>query len=323
MGHLRCPACRGSLDLAQRAVGPDVPRIEGEELVEGELHCSDCEAAYRVVGGIPVLLPPRVPNPEEREVRRRVSEDVAAGLEGWRQVYDRHHFRARSELEIARFLARSEGATRPRLLDVGIGWGAAYLPFAERLELWGIDFSLESLLLARRIYAAEGATPPELVCASLDAIPIGGMRFDWVRSTQVYQHIADQRAIRSSLRQVIEELLADRGEFTVENLSFRYARLPGRLMRIRRRWAPPVGRERSTADYYLRYYLPGDFRSLLADIAEPRIGYSEVIFHPELRLIPRSALAARLDAVLSRLPGAGLLARQIRMTVMAEAPGPD
>lgn len=297
--------------------------MEGEELIEGELRCQGCEAGYRVVGGIPVLLPPRVPNPEELEVRRRVSEEVAGAVDRWRDRYAWGHFRARSELEIARSLARLDGASRPRALDIGIGWGVVYLPFAPRLDLWGIDFSLESLLLARRIYAAEGAPTPELVCASLDAIPLRGLRFDLVRSTQVYQHIADERAIRASLRHVLEELLADDGELAIENLNFRYARLAGRLRRIGRPGARSVQRERITSDYYLRYYLPGDFRLLLEGVVEPRIVYSEVLFHPELRLIPRAMWAARLDGLLSRLPGAGLLARQIGMTVRGRARGPD
>src|SRR5205823_10736009 len=114
------------------------------------LACLRCGTEYEVRDGIPILLPEHVPNPDELEVRRRVSEALEEHVADWRAEYDRHHFRALAGLRLERFLHTSR--PRPRLLDIGTGWGVPYLPFAAEIELWGLDFSLESLMVLRRIF---------------------------------------------------------------------------------------------------------------------------------------------------------------------------
>jgi uncharacterized protein YbaR (Trm112 family) len=51
MEILCCPVCRGDLTLA-------ATKREGEEIVEGTLHCGKCPADYPIEDGIPNLLPP-------------------------------------------------------------------------------------------------------------------------------------------------------------------------------------------------------------------------------------------------------------------------
>jgi 2-polyprenyl-3-methyl-5-hydroxy-6-metoxy-1,4-benzoquinol methylase len=259
-------------------------------------------------------LPEHVPNPSERQLRRRVSED--ASLERWRDLYDRHHFRALAELRLERLLAK--GPT-PRVLDIGVGWGAVYLPFASRLELWGIDFSFESLVLARRIYEQEAVPLPELVCASLNAIPLRGIRFDLVQSVQVYQHIRERPEVVHSFAFVIEELLAPGGSFAVDNLSYSAARATAMLRRLLRRDGA-AEKELETGDYFLRYQSPRELATLAREAsprARWRVSFSESLFHPALGLMPRSRAAARLDAAVSRTPLGRLLGRQVRLTVAA------
>jgi len=48
---LRCPVCRGELELVRR-------RTEGDEIVEGTLTCAACHVDYPISDGIPDLLPP-------------------------------------------------------------------------------------------------------------------------------------------------------------------------------------------------------------------------------------------------------------------------
>lgn len=48
---LCCPLCRGDLTLERR-------KTEGEEIVEGTLHCAACRVDYPIDDGIPNLLPP-------------------------------------------------------------------------------------------------------------------------------------------------------------------------------------------------------------------------------------------------------------------------
>jgi uncharacterized protein len=48
---LRCPVCRGELELVTR-------RTDRREIVEGTLLCAKCKVDYPIENGIPDLLPP-------------------------------------------------------------------------------------------------------------------------------------------------------------------------------------------------------------------------------------------------------------------------
>jgi len=51
MDILACPVCKGSLELRVR-------EEEGDEIVQGILHCNQCQEDYPIVDSIPNLLPP-------------------------------------------------------------------------------------------------------------------------------------------------------------------------------------------------------------------------------------------------------------------------
>jgi uncharacterized protein YbaR (Trm112 family) len=309
IAKLCCPECRGTLRVSERSEAGD------GTLREGSLACSACTRSYAVVKGIPILLPDCVPNAAEREIRRRVSQSTE--LEDWCATYDRHHFRALMELELERLTARRGPL---QILDIGVGWGPAYLPVARQTTLWGLDFSFESLLLMQRLYAREGAPEPMLVCASLTAIPLRDLRFDLVRSVQVYQHLRERSEIRRSFAFVIEHLLAPGGAFVVENLSYEFSRTLVRLRRLlRRAGREPAAKEEQTSDFFLRRYEPADFIALLppSAVSRSRITFTETLFHPGLGATPRSRTLAHIDAALARSPLARRLGRQVRLTVTA------
>ncbi len=48
---LRCPVCRGELQLT-------ATRTEGDEVLQGTLRCDACHVDYPIDDGIPDLLPP-------------------------------------------------------------------------------------------------------------------------------------------------------------------------------------------------------------------------------------------------------------------------
>ena len=51
MDILACPMCKGELTLS-------VDKEEGDEVVEGTLHCAACGENYPIEDTIPNLLPP-------------------------------------------------------------------------------------------------------------------------------------------------------------------------------------------------------------------------------------------------------------------------
>lgn len=51
MEILACPVCKGPLTLA-------VTQEDGDEVVEGSLHCAKCSETYPISDTIPNLLPP-------------------------------------------------------------------------------------------------------------------------------------------------------------------------------------------------------------------------------------------------------------------------
>ncbi len=50
---LACPLCRGALSLR-------VDKREGDEIVEGSLHCADCGETFPIEDTIPNMLPPEL-----------------------------------------------------------------------------------------------------------------------------------------------------------------------------------------------------------------------------------------------------------------------
>ena len=53
MEILACPVCKGDLTLT-------VDSEEGDEVIEGSLHCAACNETYPITDAIPNLLPPNM-----------------------------------------------------------------------------------------------------------------------------------------------------------------------------------------------------------------------------------------------------------------------
>ena len=59
MDILACPVCKGPLTLA-------ATKEDGDEVVEGSLHCAKCDESYPIKETIPNLLPPDLRQAMER-----------------------------------------------------------------------------------------------------------------------------------------------------------------------------------------------------------------------------------------------------------------
>jgi ubiquinone/menaquinone biosynthesis C-methylase UbiE len=268
---------------------------------------------------IPILLPVRFSNIRECELRKNVSETTGSTLDQWQAVYDKHHFRKLAHKRLRSILSFFKHLEKPRVLDIGIGWGTNYLPFLRQIDLIGLDYSFESLLLLKRIYSAGTSKPPLLVCGSLSALPLKNVAFDVVWSTQVFQHIPDNSEILSSFETTIQQLLKKDGIFVVDNLNYSYIKP---LLFLKRLVRPSVHQTRERANfnghYYLKYYLAEDFHEIMKRFdgqVRYEIVFTENLFHPELGLIPRSLFMARVDNAIQKTKLAKYLGRQITLIV--------
>ncbi len=106
--------------------------------------------------------------------------------EGWYRL--RRHSRFRHEL---REVARRWGGRR--MLNIGCGHGADFLPFREGFELWGADFSRRLLELGLP-YQQDHGFHAALVQAEAGHLPFPENSFPWAIAVAVYHHIPGEEA---------------------------------------------------------------------------------------------------------------------------------
>ncbi len=118
---------------------------------------------------------------------------------GWYNF--RHYSIFRPELEM---LAKRWG--KGRLLNIGSGHGADFLPFKDDFELYGVDFSSEMIKLARR-YSHKFEFPVNLQVVDVRCLPFADQSFDWAISVATYHHLKgheDQLTALRELRRVLK-----------------------------------------------------------------------------------------------------------------------
>jgi tRNA (uracil-5-)-methyltransferase TRM9 len=94
---------------------------------------------------------------------------------------------------------------RGKLLNLGCGHGADFLPFKESFELYGVDFSTEMLKFARK-YAKKFGFAVKLKLADIRKLPYPNETFNWAISVGAYHHIksGEHQAAMSELRRVLK-----------------------------------------------------------------------------------------------------------------------
>jgi tRNA (uracil-5-)-methyltransferase TRM9 len=113
---------------------------------------------------------------------------------GWYSFRHYTIFRA----ELAALADRWAGG---RLLNIGCGHGADFLPFSAKFNLVGLDFSAEMIKMARR-YAHKFNFPVQLLVADARQLPFAENAFDWAIAIATYHHLQG----RSDQMQALEEL---------------------------------------------------------------------------------------------------------------------
>jgi ubiquinone/menaquinone biosynthesis C-methylase UbiE len=99
----------------------------------------------------------------------------------------RHWTIFRRELET---LAEEWG--QGKLLNLGCGHGADFLPFSKNYELYGIDFSDEMLKLARK-YAGKFSFQVNLTAADVCYLPYDDEAFDYIISVATLHHLKKEQ----------------------------------------------------------------------------------------------------------------------------------
>jgi tRNA (uracil-5-)-methyltransferase TRM9 len=95
---------------------------------------------------------------------------------------------------------------RGKLLNLGSGHGADFLPFKDKFELYGVDFSGAMIKLARR-YAQKFGFSVDLQVADVCHLPFADNSFDWAISVATYHHLKkgnDQLSALKELRRVLK-----------------------------------------------------------------------------------------------------------------------
>jgi tRNA (uracil-5-)-methyltransferase TRM9 len=109
---------------------------------------------------------------------QEVFDRIAAGWYGFR-----HHTIFKKELEE---LAVRWG--KGRLLNAGCGHGPDFLPFKDRFELYGVDYSGEMLRLGQK-YARKYGFSAEPAQADMRYLPFRDESFDYAISVAALHHI--------------------------------------------------------------------------------------------------------------------------------------
>jgi SAM-dependent methyltransferase len=125
----------------------------------------------------------------------RVFDEIAPSWYNYR-----HHTIFRKELE--GLAAEWPGG---RLLNLGCGHGADFLPFCGKFELYGVDFSTGMLGQAVR-FAAKFQFSADLVAADICSLPFADSSFDFAISVATYHHLRthDRLAAFLELRRVLK-----------------------------------------------------------------------------------------------------------------------
>jgi tRNA (uracil-5-)-methyltransferase TRM9 len=118
---------------------------------------------------------------------------------GWYNV--RHHSIFLPELEMLAQRWKSG-----KLLNIGSGHGADFIPFKDSFELYGVDFSAEMVKLAYR-YSHKFNFTVNLQVADARHLPFADNTFDWAISVATYHHLQghpEQLAALSELKRVLK-----------------------------------------------------------------------------------------------------------------------
>ncbi len=120
---------------------------------------------------------------------------------GWYNF--RHWSIFRTELEVL-----AHRWQKGRLLNIGCAHGPDFLPFRQGFDLYGVDFSIEMLRLARK-YSQKFNFTVSLSLADASCLPYPDETFDWAISVATYHHIKGKEEKQAALNELRRALKPD------------------------------------------------------------------------------------------------------------------
>ncbi len=192
--YIRCPACRGRLDLET----PTVPGADDHaEVEEGLLTCCLCKTSYRIREGIPRLLPPESLSGRTSTARTAVrfgclwSHSDPEENSGT----DPYHF---DKMASTLNLREPQGA----ILDAGCGDGIDLARHAARRGVESIGVELSEGGCRASAARIRGCAHAHVVQADLRSLPFADETFDRIYSYGVLHHVASPPAAAAELARV-------------------------------------------------------------------------------------------------------------------------
>lgn len=187
LSYLACPACYGDLYLT-------VTEQHQEEILTGQLTCSQCQTTYPISGGIPRFV-------------KQLTEDKHKTSEAF--GYQWTHFTAMYETYEAQFLDWIYPLSRDFfkgkvVLDAGCGIGR-HVHYAARFgakEVIGVDLSAAVETCYANVASVEAAT--HVVQADIYHLPFRPGTFDFAFSIGVLHHLPDPEAGFRAVAQTVK-----------------------------------------------------------------------------------------------------------------------
>ncbi|MDD4858691.1 MAG: methyltransferase domain-containing protein [Dehalococcoidales bacterium] len=184
---------------------------------------------------------------------------------GWYNY--RHHTIFRKELE-----ELSQRWQKGKLLNLGCGHGADFLPFKEGFELYGVDFSGEMLKHAQK-YADKYHLKVNLTQADVCRLPFPDNTFEWAIAVATYHHLKGHTEQLQALRE-LQRVLTPGGEAFLTVWNWLQPRFWGKSKEVMVPWR--TGGRTVNRYYYLFTY--GELEKLVR-----QAGFTIIKSFPESR----------------------------------------
>lgn len=178
---LCCPLCKSDLKLQDKY-----------------LICTGCGTQYSIIDGIPILLP------------HSLSEDVQLSLNKWNTEYENIDIHKKFDEYKEKYINDTitqiklyySMQKKDRYLEIGCGPGFLGTYFAnEGLDVYGIDISFSSLLIAKRLYFDLGINC-FLVCGDINQMPFKENMFGLIYGGGVIEHFKTTELVLSETYRV-------------------------------------------------------------------------------------------------------------------------